>query len=371
MSPRRSLLAVAFVCVYLLFSARANALTAYRIIDLDLRDPHAYISFLGCRDITDVALAGFSINGQLQTEIETDADLDGFLDMSTLIVFDNYDPNALGGTLTLLDANCTLPAGSTTCTPSGGAPFIVSYQNAAAGACLEALVGTTYDPYTPEITPSTAPCFASEEFAGILMLFGGSTPISLAHMQIAATYGTPNLINGLIRGFLTETTANNTILPNTMPLVGGQPFSVLLPGGDPPGTGINCAAHSDIDFVAGVRGWWVYFNFTAEAVPYTSATGVDSPLARAVAIETAVPNPFNPSTTLRYSIEKNAFVQLSVFDAQGRFIAELVSTHQSAGAHEARWNGTNAAGATASSGVYFVRLESDGKTDTRKIVLMK
>jgi hypothetical protein len=355
MSPRRSLAAIAFVCL-LLSSARANALTAYRIVDLYLRDPHTFVDFIGCRDVTDASLLGFSLNGQIQNEIQNDVDLDGFLDMSTLVVFDDYNPAAPGGTLTLVDS----------------VPFILSYQNGSSGTCLESLPGTTYGPYTPEITSSIAPCFASEEFPGTILLFGGSVPLSLQHMQVAATYGAPDLVNGLIRGFLTETTANNTLLPNSLPLIGGLPFSRLLPGGDPPGTGnTNCASHSDIDLVEGVRGWWLYFNFTAQAVPYTSATGVDSPVARGVSIEAAVPNPFNPSTTVRYSIDEDAFVQLSVFDAQGRFVAELVSAHRNAGAHEARWNGTNAAGATASSGVYFVRLESDGKTDTRKIVLLK
>ena len=56
---------------------------------MDLRDPHVYVIVLGCRDVTDTALLGFSVNGRLQTSIQTDADVppDGLLDLSTLIEF--------------------------------------------------------------------------------------------------------------------------------------------------------------------------------------------------------------------------------------------------------------------------------------------
>ena len=372
MSPPRSLLAIGSLILSVLFASRAVALTAYRITDLDLRDPHVFVNILLCRDVTDVDFFGFSVNGDLQTRIQTDGDMDGLLDLSSLIVFDDYNPAAPGGTLTLVDAYCTAPVAGTSCTPSGILPFIVSYTNGAAGTCLGTIVGTLWDPYTPEVTLSTAPCFVSEEFSGTLPLFAGGTPVQMEHIQIAATYGAPNLVNGLIRGFLTEQVANTTILPASLPLIGGMPFSVLLPGGDPPGAGnTNCASHSDKDFVNGVPGWWFYYNFTAQPVPYQSATGIDTPAARGVAIHAAVPNPFNPSTTIRYTIDAAARVLVSVYDANGRFVAELVNEQQSAGDHEARWNGATSMGTTASSGVYFVRLESGGKTDARKIVLLK
>ncbi len=373
MSPPRNLLATVAVCLSLLPSARASALTAYRITDLDMRDPHVYMSFIFCVDVTDNQLAGFSVNGQLQTQIQTDGDGDGLLDINLLIVLDDLDPNTAGGTFTLVNGLCTSPMATTSCVPSASVPYITSYLDDAASPCLDPLVGTTYGPYTPEITSASTPCFVSGEFSGVLPLFAGAMPVVLRHMQVAATYGASgSLLNGLIRGFLTEADANNTILPASLPIVGGQPFSFILPGGDPPGAGnTNCASHSDKDFVDGVPGWWVYYNFTAQAVPYQSATGVDAPVARGVAIYNAVPNPFNPSTTIRYTIDANAFVSVSIYDANGRFVTELVNEQQSQGDHEVRWNGTTSTGSTASSGVYFVRLESDGKADARKIVLLK
>lgn len=54
------------------------------------------------------------------------------------------------------------------------------------------------------------------------------------------------------------------LLPADLPVVGGQPLSILLPGG----TG-NCAGHDDCDLFEGVTGWWFYFEYVAEPVPWT------------------------------------------------------------------------------------------------------
>ena len=77
------------------------------------------------------------------------------------------------------------------------------------------------------------------------------------------------MVNGLLRGFITEADANATIIPATFPLVGGHPLSLLLPGGDPPGADRNCAGFDDRDTYQGVRGWWFYLNFPAVRVPWT------------------------------------------------------------------------------------------------------
>jgi FlgD Ig-like domain len=369
-----------FVLLSCLLSSNAfGAKTAFRMTDVDLRDPHMYMNVLGCRDVTDTDFFGFSVNGELQTNIQTDGDVppDGLLDLNVLIVFDPLDPLSPGGTLTFGEAACTAPMGSTSCEPgSFPAPYSLTYQNGSVGTCLTTIVGTTYAPYTPEVTAPSAPCFVTDETSMMLPFFIGMGTLNFSHVQIAATYvGDPasNLVNGLIRAFLSETDANNTILPASFPIVGSQPFGSLLPGGDPPGAGnTNCASHSDKDIVDGVTGWWFYWNFTAVAVPYTEPpTSVEIPNASALSLSAAIPNPFNPSTTLRYTTPVEGSVRLSIFDASGRFVRDLVRDVRPAGEHEARWDGFTAAGTAASSGVYFVRLESAGETRTRKIVLLK
>jgi hypothetical protein len=119
-------------------------------------------------------------------------------------------------------------------------------------------------PYTPAITNATGPCYSSNPVTVTINLAG--IPITLRQARIAATYvGNPagNTVNGLLLGFISEADANATILPSTLPLVGGQRLSSLLPGGMG-----NCAAHSDIDMNGAVRGWWFYLNFTAPRVTW-------------------------------------------------------------------------------------------------------
>ena len=68
----------------------------------------------------------------------------------------------------------------------------------------------------------------------------------------------------MMRGFLRESDANATLLPATLPLVGGRPVSVLLKGGMG-----SCATGSDKDVLDGVPGWWFYMEQTIASVPIT------------------------------------------------------------------------------------------------------
>ena len=78
------------------------------------------------------------------------------------------------------------------------------------------------------------------------------------------------------------------------------------------------------------------------------------------------PNPFNPSTSITFSLAKASHVTLTVYDAIGRQVAVLAEGQYAAGRHTAQWN---AAG--RSSGVYFCRLQGEGFTRTRTMVLMR
>ena len=84
-------------------------------------------------------------------------------------------------------------------------------------------------------------------------------------------------------------------------------------------------------------------------------------------LEPNYPNPFNPHTTIRYSLPKESRARLAVYDAKGREAAVLYDGMQSAGSHSARWTTEGA----FESGVYFIRLEADGQVVTRKTTLIK
>jgi hypothetical protein len=83
------------------------------------------------------------------------------------------------------------------------------------------------------------------------------------------------------------------------------------------------------------------------------------------------PNPFNMAATISYQIRKRARVSLKVFDAIGRPITTLVDVDRESGSYEATWNGRDEHGQESPSGIYFIRLDADGLTQTRKMILLK
>ncbi len=78
------------------------------------------------------------------------------------------------------------------------------------------------------------------------------------------------------------------------------------------------------------------------------------------------PNPFNPTTTIQYSVEKLQQVTLKVYDILGNEISTLVNSEQPAGVYTIKFNGT-----TLSSGIYFYKLQTENYSETRKMLLMK
>ncbi len=83
------------------------------------------------------------------------------------------------------------------------------------------------------------------------------------------------------------------------------------------------------------------------------------------------PNPFNPETTISYSLPIDAQVKLEVFNIRGQKVTTLVNDRVDAGQHSVVWNGTDQSGSPVSSGVYFYKLNTSGNTLIRKIALMK
>ncbi|MBI5474158.1 MAG: T9SS type A sorting domain-containing protein [Ignavibacteriae bacterium] len=89
------------------------------------------------------------------------------------------------------------------------------------------------------------------------------------------------------------------------------------------------------------------------------------------------PNPFNPTTTIRYSLPKDAFVSLKVYNILGQEVATLKEEYQNVGTFELVWNGRNNAGNQVASGMYLYRIEArpaDGSepfTSLKKMLLLK
>lgn len=83
------------------------------------------------------------------------------------------------------------------------------------------------------------------------------------------------------------------------------------------------------------------------------------------------PNPFNPRTTVSFTLNIRQHVRLEVYDAAGRLVTTLAEQKFPAGEHDVIWDGRNSAGGKVSSGVYFVKFTAGKTSDSRKLVLVK
>lgn len=83
------------------------------------------------------------------------------------------------------------------------------------------------------------------------------------------------------------------------------------------------------------------------------------------------PNPFNPSTSIEYTISNSEYVRLEVYNTSGQKIKTLLADFQLAGQYEAVWDGTNESGQSASSGIYIYRLTTQTTLLSKRMVLMK
>ncbi|MEO6695437.1 MAG: T9SS type A sorting domain-containing protein [Ignavibacteria bacterium] len=78
------------------------------------------------------------------------------------------------------------------------------------------------------------------------------------------------------------------------------------------------------------------------------------------------PNPFNPSTTISFSIPTSSFVKLKVFDIAGREVKELINEFKQSGNYQATFDGSN-----FSSGIYYYKLETGNNFEIKKMILIK
>lgn len=83
------------------------------------------------------------------------------------------------------------------------------------------------------------------------------------------------------------------------------------------------------------------------------------------------PNPFNPTTTIRYELPQQARVVLKVYNMLGQQVVELVNETQQAGYHTVTWNGRSAVGHAVASGLYIYRLEAGSFSRAKKMLLIK
>jgi len=83
------------------------------------------------------------------------------------------------------------------------------------------------------------------------------------------------------------------------------------------------------------------------------------------------PNPFNPTTTIGFSLDRERTVVLAIYDVSGRLVRTLVNARLSAGTYAEDWDARDQNGRAVATGIYFCSLKAGDKVQTRKAVLLK
>ncbi len=160
------------------------------------------------------------------------------------------------------------------------------------------------------------------------------------------------------------------------------PFGDISAGALVPGTGNNyfsidingnCPGNTDLSLNLSITSEGFTFwsdTFSVHVNPLGIAEN-ESTLPTEFALHPAYPNPFNPVTTLRYDLPQRADVTLTIYDILGREVRTLVQGAQAAGYQSVTWGGSDDRGQPVSSGVYLYRIEAEGFSETRKMVLLK
>jgi hypothetical protein len=106
---------------------------------------------------------------------------------------------------------------------------------------------------------------------------------------------------------------------------------------------------------------------------FSSKNQSNTILPRAFSLSQNFPNPFNPSTTICYTVPVGniVLVSLEIFNLRGFLIRRLVDNQRAPGAYTVVWDGTDCSGRQVPSGVYFYRIKAGGFVQTRKMVLLK
>jgi hypothetical protein len=117
-------------------------------------------------------------------------------------------------------------------------------------------------------------------------------------------------------------------------------------------------------------------NFTSTYVPPGSFNKIFSSFSGEVVpkiyfLYQNFPNPFNPSTTIRYQVPLDTYVKLEIFNSLGEKVKTLVNELKAEGYYSVVWNGKDDYEQSLPSGIYYYRLMSDKFTAARKLLLLK
>lgn len=106
-------------------------------------------------------------------------------------------------------------------------------------------------------------------------------------------------------------------------------------------------------------------------LPEAARGANNSEVPRRFALDQNYPNPFNPTTTIRFSLPETSIILLSIYDLLGRKVQDIASGEHKPGWHTVVWNGQDSQGIEMPSGLYIYRLEKDGMSYSRNMLLLR
>ncbi len=249
------------------------------------------------------------------------------------------------------------------------------------------------EPYFQESYSYDAPTYADSTAAGVVLtdfkVLAHSSQFVFWESNVLAGYSVDNLAPGMPNSLFATYIDPDGLLewsPSTVSvpdLTGYRLYRSPTPGFTP-GPGNFVGSTSDTTFVdaALASGTW-YYKVTAEdfhnneSTPSNEAelaitvSAVEDGLPTAFRVVGAVPNPFNPSTVVHFSLARSGGTTVEVFDARGRLVQRLLNRSLSAGPHEAFWDGRDDQGRAMPSGLYLARVQSGSQQGLAKMILTK
>jgi len=183
-----------------------------------------------------------------------------------------------------------------------------------------------------------------------------STPMVMSRLTHTEFKNIPTYVWPADKLFITETAQNGKPLTARLYFMYTDDhfFGPETQGIGPPGADIFFAA-MDID-VSDLE--WEG-NTTDVTVP------------RVAMLNQNFPNPFNPSTTIQFTMPRAGHVSLNVYNVRGQLVRTLVNENRPEGLQSVQWTGNDNNNRTVASGVYFYKIETDGKSEVKRMVLMK
>jgi len=111
-------------------------------------------------------------------------------------------------------------------------------------------------------------------------------------------------------------------------------------------------------------------NFSVHTDGGSSAEDPTAPMLQ-TELKGNYPNPFNPTTTIRYSVKEAGPVEIEIYNVKGQLVKHLMQEDKAAGEHTVIWNGNDENNQAVSTGVYFYKMNAGKYSSTRKMIMMK